>query len=883
LGELVDREFLGFVHPDDRAPTRERLAQLAAGERVEGFVNRYRHRDGSYRSIEWRSFPEGTRIFAVARDVTERAAGEEALRASEKALAAAQARARMGSFEIDLATGQARWSKRMARLFRCEERPAGPDFERFLECVHPEDRDRLLAAHARLHAVGEPVAITYRRHPDLGPLLWLAARAEPATNGGGRKLLAGTVIDVTERVTAYQELRASEERARRAETRLRELFDHAALGIWRTDAAGRVLAANPAVVRMLGYDSEEELLGVDVPSAICREPAERLAAIERFRERGARDGIEVEWLRRDGTPITVRVTGRIVATAGEEEFETFVEDVTERRSLEEQLRRSQRLESLGRLAGGVANDFNNYLGVIVGYAGLLRDRLDEPGMRGWTDEIAFAAERAAGVTRQLLAFGRQQVVRAEPLDLGRLLAESGGLLRRLIGEELDFEVRVPPALDRVLADRVQLEQVIVNLVVDARDAMPEGGRLVLSAENLVLDAECVESHVEAAPGRYVVLMVEDTGCGMDAETVRRIFEPFFTTKPHGKGTGLGLATVYGIVRQGGGHVTVASEPGVGTIFRIHLPSVETAPAAALPAPGAEASADRAAAPGGGECVLLVEDEEPLRRMTAALLRKAGYDVLEAGDGATARALAAERAPQLLVTDVMLRGERGPDLADELSRARPGLAVLFVSGWADEEVLRGRALRRGESFLSKPFVGADLRRTVRALLDARRESAGRPPAGEEAWRFRVDLRRFTIDPRREPASLRPPRARGGAAPLSGRGPARPRQCGKTTLARQLAAGRGAGPRCRLLRPRVGRGFAPARPPRAGPRRGVGPGRARRDPGAAGSLRRAARARRSARPTGPLPAPRQRSSPARPRRGGVPRRPDRVRGAGRFRPR
>jgi PAS domain S-box-containing protein len=388
------------------------------------------------------------------------------------------------------------------------------------------------------------------------------------------------------------------------------------------------------------------------------------------------------------------------------------------RESEDQLRQSQKMDAIGRLAGGVAHDFNNLLTVILGYGEQLQERLgaDHP-LRESVEEIQSAAGRAAALTRQLLAFSRKQMLAPRVLDLNAILAGTGELLRRLIGEDIELDVRLAPGLGPVHADEHQMQQVIMNLAINARDAMPQGGRLTLATADAGLDEEEARRLAPVPPGRYVTLTVRDTGVGMDADTRARVFEPFFTTKELGKGTGLGLATVYGIVRQTGGYIRVTSEPGRGSEFRVFLPRHDAsvpAPAAGSPPAGAERL------PSGSETVLLVENEPMVLELMRGTLERHGYRVLAAGSGDEGLALAAAHAAplDLLVSDVVMPGLRGPDLAARLASAHPRLGVLFISGYADDALLRD-AVRDGQSaFLQKPFTREALLLKVREVLDAR---------------------------------------------------------------------------------------------------------------------------------------------------------------------
>ncbi len=413
-----------------------------------------------------------------------------------------------------------------------------------------------------------------------------------------------------------------------------------------------------------------------------------------------------------------------------EKHRALTAEVAERERLEEQLRHAQRLEAVGKLAGGVAHDFNNLLSVITGYSSLALEHLPAGhSAREDIEEVSRASVRATDLTRQLLAFGRRQMLAPQVLDLNPVLAATEKMLRRLIAENVDLITSLGARVRPVRVDPGQLEQVLVNLVVNARDAMPDGGRITVSTENVEVDAEEARRHPEAAPGSYVRLRVVDTGAGMDAETLAHLFEPFFTTKPRGKGTGLGLSTVYGIVRQSRGFIGVSSVPGNGSTFDVYLPAVTEE---ALPAAAGEKPRPRLVVARPGETVLVAEDEPQLLRLIASRLSKAGFEVLTAGDGHAAVRLAEERVGiAALVTDVMMPGLSGPQVAERFRARRPGAPVIFVSGYAEDAVRGDLRIADPAAFLQKPQDLPQLVETLRGLLDGSRGSAQAPGARARA--------------------------------------------------------------------------------------------------------------------------------------------------------
>jgi len=530
----------------------------------------------------------------------------------------------------------------------------------------------------------------------------------------GKQLLYSIIHDISERRKAERELQEGEQRYRKLSREFQALLDAIPDNLSSVSADLKLRWVNRATSAALGK-ATAELVGSSCyafwhgASEPCTECPVRESIRSGKPETGIRrlpDGRTFE-LRsvpirdEDGKVASVVEVGR---------------DITELKRLEEQLLQVHRLEAVGRLAGGVAHDFNNLLTVITGYSELLLSRMG-PHDRGRVEaeEIQKAGNRAAALTRQLLAFSRRQVLQPEVLDLNRVLRELETMLRRLIGEDIDLVTSLAPGLGKVKVDPGQIEQVVVNLVVNARDAMPDGGELTIRTASLDVGPEAARAEEAFPPGSYVLLEVRDTGGGMDPETVANIFEPFFTTKEQGKGTGLGLATVYGIVKQSGGHISVRSEPGKGATFQVLLPRI------AEPAPEAAAAPSLTASARGQETILLVEDAEGLRVLVREILERKGYTVLEAAQGADAVRLSSAYpgAIDLILTDVVMPGMSGRELCARLTPRHPGVRVIYMSGYPDDAIGRHGVPDPATAYVQKPFTAEALERKVREVLDAGR--------------------------------------------------------------------------------------------------------------------------------------------------------------------
>jgi two-component system cell cycle sensor histidine kinase/response regulator CckA len=527
----------------------------------------------------------------------------------------------------------------------------------------------------------------------------------PIQKGGEPIGSVVTFLDISERKRAEAALRESEEK-------FRDFVENASYGIFRASRQGALLDVNPALVSMLGYGCKEDLLALNLELDIYENPADHTSAMQTYQLNGRGNGIEVNWKRKDHKTIVVRLCGRVIRDVEDQirHFEVIAEDVTEKRTLEEQFRQAQKMEAIGRLAGGISHDFNNLLGVMIGYSDLMLASLSLDDLtRHRVEQIKKAGQRAASLTRQLLAFSRKQVLTPKILDLNAVVSETGKMLLGLLGEDVELITKLAPALDLVKADPTQIEQVIMNLVINARDAMPQGGELVIETSNTELDPTYGQHfHVAVDPGDYVLLTFSDTGVGMDRETQARIFEPFFTTKE--RGTGLGLATVYGIVQQSSGYISVYSEVGKGTTFKVYIPRFKEMPKAVQLREITPIAA-------GSETILLVEDEDSLRELSHQLLETMGYTVIQAANGGDAIRIAGEYTEpiDLLITDVGMPGMSGRELAELLVAGRSQMRVLYVSGHTDESIVHYAIRNPGMAFLQKPFSRDGLAKKIQEVL------------------------------------------------------------------------------------------------------------------------------------------------------------------------
>lgn len=534
-----------------------------------------------------------------------------------------------------------------------------------------------------------------------------------------REVLEDDTLDaldsVADIVSQGIERKRAEEALSESEQRYRDLVENAHDIIYSHDLEGNYTSMNKAGTVITGY-TLDKALKLNLAQTVAPEYVAR--AREMLKRKLAGEPVtayEMEIIAENGRRITVEANTKLVYQDGVAVgVQGIARDITERKVLEEQLRQSQKMEAIGQLAGGVAHDFNNLLTAINGYSSLALRRADEDdAIKGYLEEINKAGERAANLTRQLLAFGRKQMLQPVALNLNDVVADLNKMLRRLIGEDIRLTAKFEPALKKIKADPGQIEQVLVNLVVNARDAMPQGGTLTIETANVELDEDYAARHVGIHPGKYVMLAVSDNGTGMNEETRARIFEPFFTTKEKGKGTGLGLSTVYGIVKQSGGNIWVYSEPNQGTSFKVYLPQLESE------IETEKKSSREEEISGGTETVLLVEDEDVVRRLAKDILEGAGYKVLSANGGMEAAGLCAagQKEIDLLLTDVVMPETSGKEVAERVSKLVPGIKVLFMSGYTDEAIVHHGVLDSNVEFIQKPFTPVALAKKVRQVLDS----------------------------------------------------------------------------------------------------------------------------------------------------------------------
>jgi len=660
-----------------------------------------------------------TRALAAARRLGgELQTAERRLRRSNERFELAASAVSSAIYDWSLQHGTVAWTQGLTELAGYRPEEAEATYEWWMERIHPDDRARVHEAYQAVKVTGDDFEAEYRFRTRDGRYVDVLDRARFVRGSTGRPVrMVGSMVDISARTRADAVLRESA-------ARHRAVVESAMDGFVAMDHDGRVTEFNPAAERMFGR-ARADVVGLELAEVIIP-PAFRAAhrrGLARYLATGEStflgSRIEVSALRADGSEFPVELTVTVMRTGGPPSFNAYVRDLTERRraeaarsGLEMQLQQAQKMEAVGRLAGGVAHDFNNLLTVITGRAHMLLSRL-KPGepMHRDVDLIEKTSQRAVALTSQLLAFSRKQVVQPRVLELGPLVADLVPMLQRMIGEDMELVVEPLQGTGRVKVDPSQMQQVLMNLVVNARDAMPNGGRVGVSIQDVEVDEAAALHQTSMPPGPYVRIAVSDTGTGMSAETAAHIFEPFFTTKDQGKGTGLGLSTVYGIVEQSKGHVQVQSELDHGTTFTIHLPRVEEPLAAGPPADAARRLRTTS------RTVLVVDDEPEVLELATEILRRVGYTVLEAADGTAALEVARghEGEIHLLVTDMVMPGMSGRDLAEQLRAVRPGLPVLYISGYVQAAAARAALGGEHSAFVAKPFTPEFLTDRVRELL------------------------------------------------------------------------------------------------------------------------------------------------------------------------
>ena len=693
------------IPPQEDVPRLlEKVAESREGLRHRGEW-RHRLKDGRIIEVEIDSFNLAfgghEAQLVLVRDITKQKQAEQALQQAERKYRLLFEEAIVGIYQTTPDGRLLSVNPAMARLYGYDSP------EEMMSCVSnidtqlyvdPARREELKRLMREQGAVRHFETEVYRKD---GRKIWLWTNARAVREGDTIVRYEGSLEEITDRKRLEGQLG-------QAQQQYRDIVENAVIGIFQSTPGGRYLSVNPAMAHMLGYDSPQELVEAitDIGTQLYVDPKRREELKSLAKEQGVAKNFECQVYRKDGSTMWISANVRAISKDGSlVRFEGMNEDITPRKLLEGQLLQAQKMEAVGQLAGGVAHDFNNALGVITGYSDLLQMNLPAGDLsHKYAVEIAKAGRRAAALTRQLLAFSRKQIIQPVVLDLNAATSELEKMLGRLIGEHIEVTFKRSPDLGWIKMDPGQVEQILMNLAVNARDAMPEGGKLCIETANVELDETYARQNAYVRPGSYVMLGVSDTGCGMNKELQSRVFEPFFTTKEPGKGTGLGLSTVYGIAKQNAGYIMVSSELGKGTALRLYVPRLGGDARLPLPRKALEAI------PCGTETVLVVEDEEPLRSLARTCLESNGYSVLDAPDAAAALELAGDYPSpiHLLLTDVVMPGIGGRELARRLRVLQPEVKVVYMSGYTNDLIDQQGKLDRDTVLLEKPF-------TLHALL------------------------------------------------------------------------------------------------------------------------------------------------------------------------
>ncbi len=726
--ELMARPFLAFIHPDDQAMITDRHLRRLAGEDLpQGYPFRIIHRDGNVLWVElnatltaWKGRPATLNFL---RDISEQKQAEKALRASREELRLTLEATTDGIWQWNFKTNEMSFSSRYYTMLDYEPGAFPASFRAWQALVHPDDLPKALSfARTYLGTQPDDYENVYRLRTASGDYRWIHSRARVVERDdeGNAVRMIGRLEDITK-------LKEAEAGLDEREGRYRALFDSIRDPILVADEGRRIVDCNPAFIELFGYPLNE-INGLKTDIIYLREEQYQemgRALKESFGSREIVAAVDFKKKSGDAFPGEVKLSylrdrdDRIAGVVGQiRDLSERLRAEAERLDLEAQFRQAQKLEAVGRLTGGVVHDFNNLLAVISGYNDLMLMDLEEGHpLRKKALQIREAGKKAAALIRQLMAFSRKQVLQPEILNLNDVLSNLKKMLPRIIGEDIHLAFALRTDLGNVKADPGQIEQVVMNLVVNARDAMPQGGKLTLETQNVDLDAAYARRHAGVVPGPHVMVSVSDTGVGIDMAAMDKIFDPFFTTKEQGKGTGLGLSTVYGIVQQHEGHIRVYSEPGRGTCFKIYLPRVEDEIQDGM-------ALREQTLPGGFETILLVEDHKDVIDLIQAMLQSLGYTVIPAANGETALALVVkETGPlHLLLTDLIMPGMNGRELAGRMEEIRPGIKVLFMSGYTDDAIVRHGVLDRGVNFIQKPFSLPAIAQKVRSVLTGQ-ESGG----------------------------------------------------------------------------------------------------------------------------------------------------------------